>query len=365
VDDQGRLLRGSQAARLAGATRTLPGSMGNILAQQAQQDRAVRATALQAAEKDVQGIRDQNVKLAESQRKLQSDIVKSSAKTGSKEFGSSLEGIAQANLFRLAPEYAKGNTTEEQDRLFETSLTIATQPTQYVDSFTGNVSTRTPNVPGYVSEAIAERKKGGPRGTSSKIVGGQTTQVGGDIITTGGRLDSGPAPKAGSLPGRTLWNSADLITGPVSTGTAVVSRVPGLGSIEPEIQQARSFVKTAVNDLVANLRTNDRFNETERKELKNEIDISPAFFDSGASLRNRMIGISEFLDKKLLDANAQASDTTLPVNIRRDAADRATDLAKFKTTLGVPVRLYDLNDVKNLPAGTPFLWNGTEPRVKR
>jgi hypothetical protein len=124
-------------------------------------------------------------------------------------------------------------------------------------------------------------------------------------------------------------------------------------------------VTTAVNDLVGNLRTNDRFSETERKEIKNEIDISPAFFDSPSALRNRMIGVSEFLDKKLMDASAQAADKSLPVNIRKDAADRAADMQKFKSTLGVPVRVYSLEQVQALPANTPFLWNGTEPRVKR
>jgi hypothetical protein len=131
------------------------------------------------------------------------------------------------------------------------------------------------------------------------------------------------------------------------------------------MQQARSFVTTAVNDLVGNLRTNDRFTENERKEIKREIDIGPAFFDSPAALRNRMIGISEFLDKKLIDATAQAADSTLPVNIRKDAADRMSDMQKFKSTLGVPIRVYSLEDVQALPDNTPFLWNGTEPRVKR
>jgi hypothetical protein len=364
VDDQGRPLRGSQAARLAGAVRSLPGAMGNIIAQQAQQDRAVKGAALQAAEKDVQNIREQNTKLAATKQKLQSDVLKS-ATAGSKLFGSGMEGAAQSLLVNLAPMYAKGETTPDQDRAVESAYKIITQPIQYIDQFTGNMVTRVPSVPDYVNEAFAARKKLGKTSPSLSLdeVGAVLPATPSD---TKAKPDSGKAPKeVGALPGRTLWNSAELIAGPIPTGAAVAARVPGLGNVAPEMQQARSFVTTAVNDLVGNLRTNDRFTENERKEIKREIDIGPAFFDSPAALRNRMIGISEFLDKKLIDATAQAADSTLPVNIRKDAADRMSDMQKFKSTLGVPIRVYSLEDVQALPDNTPFLWNGTEPRVKR
>jgi hypothetical protein len=362
VDDQGRPLYGSPIARLSGAIRTLPGAMGNIVAQQEQQKRAVRGVALQAAEKDVQNIREQNTKLAATKQKLQSDVLKSST-AGSKLFGSGMEGAAQSLLVNLAPMYAKGETTPDQDRAVESAYKIITQPIQYIDQYTGNMVTRVPSVPDYVNEAFAARKKLGKTSPSLNLdeVGAVLPATPSD---TKAKPDSGKAPKeVGALPGRTLWNSADLIAGPIPTGAAVAARVPGLGNVAPEMQQARSFVTTAVNDLVGNLRTNDRFTENERKEIKREIDIGPAFFDSPAALKNRMIGISEFLDKKLIDATAQAADTTLPVNIRKDAADRMSDMQKFKSTLGVPIRVYSLEDVQALPGNTPFLWNGTEPRV--
>lgn len=384
VDDQGRPLRGSQAARFAGAVRTLPGAMGNIIAQTEQQKRAVRAAALQAAEKDVQNIREQNIKTEATKQKLYGDILKSST-AGAKMFGSSLEGIAHTTLLQLAPDYAKGKLPPELDQKFETALTIVTQPRQTTDPFTGNIMTITPKVPDYVTKAVAERKKlpvvppsvkPGPEGTTGKVYDE------GDLSYLAGK-DTGPVinaeeyvtptaaaagkekkPKKGELPGRTLWNSAPLVAGPIPTLTSMASRVPGLGDIAPQMQQARSFATSAVNDLVSNLRTNDRFSETERKEIKNEIDISPRFWDDPTALRNRMIGIDEFLSKKIADWNTQVADTTLPVKIRQDAADRVADTQKFLSTLGVPIRIYSLEDVEALPPNTPFLWNGTEPRVK-
>lgn len=375
VDDQGRALTGSQASRLAGAVRTLPTAVGNISSQLDQQNRAVRSAALQSAEKDVQAIRTQNAKLVESQRKLWGDIAK--ANKGDKGFGTGLEGVAQTTLYKLAPDYAKGTLSDELTRKFESSLVIATQPIQYTDPYTGNIVTRTPELPAYVNEAVAARRrlskatpKVAPPAGEAVVTeltgeeGAYGTAVGREQPATSPRKTK-EAPAAGTLPGRTIWNSAEFIAGPVPSISAAASRVPGLGNVAPQIQQARSFVTTAVNDLVSNLRTNDRFSESERKEIKNEIDIGPAFFDSATALRNRMIGVSEFLDKKITDANAQVADTTLPVNIRKDAADRVADMQKFRSTLGVPLRVYSIEQVQALPDNTPFLWNGVEPRIKR
>jgi hypothetical protein len=36
----------------------------------------------------------------------------------------------------------------------------------------------------------------------------------------------------------------------------------------------------------------------------------------------------------------------------------------FRPKLGVPVRVYSIDEVNKLPSGTPFLWNGTDARVK-
>lgn len=413
VDDQGRPLMGSQAARLAGAVRTLPGAMGQITSQLDQQRRGVRTAALQASEKDVQSIRERNAKLVETQTKLWQEIAKTNKDKG---FGTGTEGVAWTTLTNLAPEYAAGTLPEAQVRKFETALAIVSTPTQYTDPYTGNIMTRAPIIPDFVKSAVASR---GTLSTITPTVDAPNVQPAGDaersivavaepgsgdrakqediarrFKTAKAQFEAGkmpkteydtlvatlneeskqvkasvevskPTPKKGEIPGRTIWGSTELIAGPVPKLATVASRVPGLGDVAPQMQQARSFVTSAVNDLVSNLRTNDRFSETERKEIKNEIDISPKFWDDPKALQNRIIGVDEFLRKKLADTQAQIADTTLPVNIRKDATDRATDIQKFLTTLGVPVRVYSLEDVQLLQPGTPFLWNGTEPRTRQ
>jgi hypothetical protein len=88
VDDQGRPLRGSFAARLAGAARTLPGAIGAMSAEKAKEDMVIKQLALTQAEKDVSSVQGQNEKLIESQRKLFGDILKAAGKgTGTELFG--------------------------------------------------------------------------------------------------------------------------------------------------------------------------------------------------------------------------------------------------------------------------------------
>jgi hypothetical protein len=406
VDDQGNPLRGSQAARLAGAVRTLPGAMGNIIGQQAQQDRAVKGMALQAAEKDVQNIREQNARIAAVQQRLQSDVLKS-ASAGNKMFGSGLEGTAQALLVNLSPAYAKGETSADQDRAFESAVAIVSQPTQYTDPYTGNVVTRTPVIPDYVKQALSSRGKvsttiptvekpgsvvavaepgSGDRAQQEDIArrfktakadfkAGKIPKAEYDTLVATLNEESKQVkaavenkkdvPKAGTPVTRSIWDSADLVAGPISSLTAGVSRVPGLGNVGSDVQQARSYVKTAVNDLVSNLRTNDKFTETERSEIKSQIDIGPSFFDNPTALKNRIIGISDFLEKKIQEEESKINDTTLPVTIRQNAADRLVDLQKFSTTFGVPIRIYSEEDARLLPKGTKFLWNGVEPRTRK
>jgi hypothetical protein len=373
VDDQGKPLRGSAAARLAGAVRTLPGSIGQITGQMDQQRRGVRGAALQASERNIENMMQNQARMDAAQASADARILAAEARASGKGvsfFGSGKEGNAWTTVTQLAPEYAAGTLPPELDRKFESSFAIISTPMPYNDPYTGRTVLREPVIPDYIKSSVKEREKlarssstvspSGIPDLNWDAVGGRPKP--GEVAGVGGTPRE-KTPKKGEIPGRTIWGSTDLIAGPVPSIASGVGRIiPG---VAPEMQQARSFVTTAVNDLVANLRTNDRFNETERKEIKNEIDIGPRFFDNPDSLRNRIIGIDEFLRKKLTDAQTQMRDESLPVQISQDAADRATDIQKFLSTLGVPVRVYSLEDVKALPKGTPFLWNGTEPRTRQ
>lgn len=76
VDPQGKPLRGSMAARLAGATSALPGQIGARAAEMRKADQTARLAAMQAAQGEIDTARAANVQLGEDQMALMQEIAK-------------------------------------------------------------------------------------------------------------------------------------------------------------------------------------------------------------------------------------------------------------------------------------------------
>jgi hypothetical protein len=380
VDEQGRPMRGSQAARLMGAFRGVPARIGARAAEMEKQERAVSLAALQAAEKDIANIRDSNTKLVDAKRRIYSDIAKTSGDAG---FGKSVKGVALNTIYQLAPQYAAGTLPPELDRKFEASITEYKQLTYFPDPVTGELKPRVPELPQFAQDAINARRglskvapgaatppgaaQGAPTttgaavpGTAVAAAGAPTTDQGTGLVPT-----AGAAPAKGQVRPLTVWESAPDIAGPVPKAATTVARIPGFGGVAPEMQQKRNFVNAAVRDLIKNLQNNPRYAEGERKAIEAEVDIGPRFFDDAEGLRNRIVGIDDFLAKKQTEAEREGYNEQLPVETRRSYRSAAQSIASFRGVLGVPIRVYNIDDVRSLPPGTPFLWNGTEPRVRQ
>jgi hypothetical protein len=144
-----------------------------------------------------------------------------------------------------------------------------------------------------------------------------------------------------------------------------VSRIPGFGGVAPDVQQARTFVNGAVRELVKNLQNSPVFAQREREAIEGEVDIGPRFFDDPEGLRNRMIGVDDFLATKIREADAFAKSQDATSKARGEALNTVQAITNFRKILGVPTRVYSVEEVQKLPTGTPFLWNGTQPRVRQ
>lgn len=79
VGPGGQPLRGSQAARLAGAVSQLPGKIGATAAGMSKEARTLKLAAMQAAEKERAAVMESNIKLSERQLDLLQEIAKSSS----------------------------------------------------------------------------------------------------------------------------------------------------------------------------------------------------------------------------------------------------------------------------------------------
>lgn len=381
VDDQGRPLRGSFVSRLAGAARTLPQDMMARVAEIDKGERAIKMAALQASEKDIDQIQAANNERMKQKRALFQEIVKQEGKRTAAEgkgpFGAGVTG-ATLNIFStMAPDYAAGKLTPEQERVFLSAVTNYTQAqmVERVDPVTGNksyVEVRN-DLPSFVRTALdlrggtppaapaAATKPGAEKAPVSNVVSGAPGTVPADVPA-----EAKDTYVALNTPKdqKTLWNQRGLVAGPIPyIKTMPVLRV--FGQVDAKADEARTFFDTAVRDLIKSLQNNPHYATTEMKAIEKELDIGPAFFDNPASLGSRMVGIDDFLMQKLKAAQADATNDSYTVDARRNALNVTRDISNFQKKAGIPPRVYTIEEVQALPSGTNFLWNGTQSKWKK
>ena len=397
VDDQGRPLRGSFVSRMAGAVRTLPQDMMARVAEIDKGERAIKMAALQASEKDIDQIQAANSELTKQKRALFGNIIAAEARAAAaaeKEkakgvkgpFGTGVTGETLNIFTKMAPDYAAGTLTPEQERVFLAAVTNYTQPQTRVEERTdpklGTKSYVTiesrPELPSFVRSALQLRGTALPAVSTAPVSSDgkpkakvPVATAAGDISGTFGTVpadiptESKEAYLSLSVPKRerTLWNQRGLVAGPVSA-IAATPIVRIFGQIDPKIDEARTFFDSARRSLIKALAANPRFPVSEMQAIEKEIDIAPAFFDNPNSLGSRLVGIEDFLKQRLKAAQRDANNPEYPVASQQAALDEIKELKNFLKVAGVPVRVYSLEEVEALPFGTNFLWNGERSLFK-
>jgi hypothetical protein len=393
TDAEGRPIRGapSSAMRLAAGLKNVPAMVGARAAEYQKADRDVKMMAMQAGEKDIATAREYNYKLIDGQRKIWTEIIKADAKakgvTAKGMFGSGLKAQAWDFLTKNAPGYAAGILTPDQDRAFNTSFAVVNEPQYYQDEVTGKWLSRRPDIPSFITDAFNQRSKipvpskgkvsttevppvsVSPPPASSKATPAvsTTSAVPTPSIETSPTTDKAPAvtPMAANVrKSPTLWQLTGVLTGPIPTIKDVVSSVPGFGNVGREVTQARSRFMGDFRELVKALQNSPVYAQGERKSIESELDIEPRFFDDPAKLRNKLIGIDDYLLGRYNDSKTNATNSNLPAKDRQEYLRIGKLIENFRPKLGVPVRVYSIEEVNNLPPNTPFLWNGTDFRVR-
>jgi hypothetical protein len=398
VDDQGRPLRGSFVSRMAGAVRTLPQDMMARAAEIDKGERAIKMAALQASEKDIDQLQAANNELLKQKRAFYGDVVKAEARVSAADakekakgvkgpFGTGVTGETLNIFTKMAPDYAAGTLTPEQDRVFLAAVTNYTQPQERVeertDPVTGNKSYVTiqtrPELPSFVRSALQLRGTALPNVSATTVPGGgkpgakaSAPAAAGDISEASGSVPANVPAEAKdayvalSTPEdqKTLWNQRHLVAGPIPyIKTLPVFRV--FGQIDAKADEGRTFFDSARRSLIKALAANPRYPVSEMQAIEKEIDIAPAFFDNPDSLGNRLIGIEDFLNQRLKAAQKDAVNPNFPVASRQAALDEIKELKNFSKVAGIPPRVYTIEEVQALPRGTNFLWNGKKSMRKR
>jgi hypothetical protein len=398
VDDQGRPLRGSFVSRMAGAVRTLPQDMMARVAEIDKGERAIKMAALQASEKDIDQIQAANSELTKQKRALFGNIVAAEARAAAADakekakgvkgpFGTGVTGETLNIFTKMAPDYAAGALTPEQDRVFLTAVTNYTQPQarteERTDPVTGNKSYVTietrPELPSFVRSALQLRGTALPNVSATTVPGGGKPGAKASAPAAAGDISGAPGSVPADVPTeardayvalktpkneKTLWNQRGLVAGPVQyIKTLPVLRV--FGQVDAKADEARTFFESARRSLIKALAANPRYPVSEMQAIEKEIDIAPAFFDNPNSLGNRLIGIEDFLIQRLKAAERDAVNPDFPVASRQAALDEIKELKNFSKVAGIPPRVYTIEEVQALPSGTNFLWNGKESKWKK
>ena len=397
TDAEGRPIRGapSSAMRLAAGLRNVPAMVGARAAEYQKSDRDVKMMAMQAGEKDIALAREYNYKLIDGQRKAHIEILKASARSkdaeikakaalGKDPFGSGLKGKAYAFLTKNAADYAAGKLTPDEDNRFSSAYAIVSEPNYIVNPQNGTLIALPVKIAPFITNSVTQREK------LSKVTNKQGKTVINNPIpvestttpvpaadarsplpvqgTTTSPLDTpyaapvNAAPKKGGTPVKrtsTIYGSADFVAGPGAfIASNVGENIPGIGGkITKEGAQARKIVATEMTDLITVLQSSPRLAETERQQINESLGMTSVdFFSSPSTFKNRVIGIEEYLQKRLIDAVRSSTANDVDMADRHTYMRIANSIKNFLPKLGVPPRIYTEDELQKLPAGSKFLW---------
>jgi len=374
---QGQPLRGSAAARLAGAAQALPGQLGARLTAQQERDQAVRMLALQAAEKDLQGIREANTAQAREQRQLLGSISRSLTDSETMGQASLTPAKAYAAVNSLPRVILSGTATPEQIDLFATAMSMVTQTKEYIDPLTGQlVVSRTP-VPAHAQDAAAFLNQGAPGDRLRVPTGeGQFAQLGqrpepfdqnvppsaiDGLAIANPRTENYGQPNVANF-----FNAADNATGIIPVLSAGVFKVPVLNNLARDTAgqevQAQTFVTLGTNALVEAFNSNTaRFTAEERRDLQEKLNTLPRLLATPDSYRATLFGLDTLLQTKQEAALRNYRNTKLNMDAQRAFQEQALAINDARLLLGVPLHVDGQDDprlsdiVLRYPVGTSMI----------
>lgn len=143
-----------------------------------------------------------------------------------------------------------------------------------------------------------------------------------------------PAPS----PGETLFELAEVATGPVSSITAKGAAALSFFGIDPQQPSvsAQQVFRTEIQGLIRALSINPRFPVAEMERIKEEISVQPSFFQGTGILRQKMQGLDTSLRRRMAQADRDANDPNLDEETRQKQGANASAIRNFLPILGVP-----------------------------
>ena len=260
----------------------------------------------------------------------------------------------------------------EQENLMQTAITIAVSPREEErkDPITGAVSfvTIQPAIPDYLTKAMEARGMTLPVSPSSRK---DTPAAGAKPAPVTSAITGLATPEsdlnAYTMTGNSLFNLADVGTGPLNVGKSWLSSFPVLGEFvkADEETSGQTYMKGAINTIARALGETERFGIIEKNQILDQVRLLPALLDRPDAFRQRVIGIDNLMLDAFNQLSATATNPNLPAATRQEALAKQDQLRRARTFLGAPPRVYNAEQAAQLEKGAFYLWQGNQLAIKR
>jgi len=393
----GQPMRGSFAARLAGAASQLPAQIGARASEAEKMAQQIKALGLQAAEKEQESDRAARLRreqliagigkellrgeAAESVANIRAAAAASKA-AADKGMTPAVMNALMSNP-ELVREFASGANTTDTTRL-EFAIKNYTQPKteQYIDPQTNMPVMRTTRneLPSYLSDAISARAKAlGSRPTAQAPApapapaGAMPAPAPAPAATTApvmapvpATTAQAPVPPAGQAVPTSLYRLASTGTGPLNMLRAGVSRVPLVGGmVDPKYEQSVTEINNSVAQMVKSLQETTRMANAERVDIEERLSALPRFIDRPDAFQNRLIALDNVLSGIEQGAVSRTQEANIGASRRQEAEQKASEVRRIRQMIGLPTRIYSAEQAKALEPGTEFLYVPTNKFMVR
>ena len=376
----GQPLRGSFAARLAGAASQLPAQIGARASEAEKMAQQIKFLGIQAAEKERESERAALLKREGMLQQLGLGILRGETQEETARIRANAPkpstGLTAAKMNELMSNkplveaFAAGEDTPQTTQL-EFAIRDYTQPktvmmydpqTQKERPFTTQNT-----LPDFLQNAVIARAKAlGSRPTATapaaaapaaSTAPGAAPAAASTAAAPVPMAQGAPAPQPGQVVPTNLYRLASTGTGPLNMLRAGISRIPIVGGVvDPKYEQSKTEIENSVAQMVKGLQETTRLSNAEREDILKDLSVLPRFIDRPEAFQNRLIALDNVIAGIEQGAVSRSGEANIGATKRQEAELKISEVRRIRQMIGIPVRVYTVEQARALPSGTEFLY---------
>ena len=376
----GQPLRGSFAARLAGAASQLPAQIGARASEAEKMAQQIKLLGIQAAEKERESERATLLKREGMLQQLGRDILRGETQEALAAMKANAPkpstGLTPAKMNELMSNkplveaFAAGEDTPQTTQL-EFAIRDYTQPktvmmydpqTQKERPFTTQNT-----LPDFLQNAVIARAKAlgsRPMATAPAAAAPAASRAPGAAPAAASTAAAPvptaqgvPAPQPGQVVPTNLYRLASTGTGPLNMLRAGISRIPIVGGVvDPKYEQSKTEIENSVAQMVKGLQETTRLSNAEREDILKDLSVLPRFIDRPEAFQNRLIALDNVIAGIEQGAVSRSGEANIGAAKRQEAELKISEVRRIRQMIGIPVRIYTVEQARALPSGTEFLY---------